>query len=326
MTAARFIVRSSPHWNDGDTAPRIMRRVILALSPSLLASVYFYHWRAVWLYAVTVSACLAAEAAVLLMRKKPLSALSDGAAVITGLLLAMCLPPSLSPVLAAIGAAVAIGLGKQVFGGLGHNVFNPALVGRAFLAAAFPTAMTTWIPPAMASLDTATFATPLGDLKFHEAVVHGSLVPLRDLFWGNAGGSLGGTSALAVLLGGAYLLFRRTIDWRIPAGVLASLTVFTGLFWLAEPGRYAAPLFHILSGGLLLGALFMATDMVTSPVTRRATWIYALGIGLVSALIRMFGGYPEGVMYAILFMNAFVPLLEGLHRPRIFGEARGRRS
>jgi len=324
MTDRAFIVKSSPHWQDRDTVSRIMGRVMLALLPAILASVYFFRWRAVGLYGVTVGTCLAAEMVSLLMRKKSLSPLGDGSAIITGLLLAMCLPPSFPPALAAIGAVVAIGLGKQVFGGLGYNIFNPALVGRAFLAAAFPLTMTTWIPPAMMTVDTATFATPLGGLKFQEAVVHGMLVPLRDLLWGKTGGSLGETSAIFLLLGGVYLLSRRTIDWRIPAGIIAALVVFTGVFWVAAPGRYASPLFHVLSGGLLLGSFFMATDMVTSPVTRRATWIYALGIGLVVGLIRLFGGYPEGVMYAILFMNAFVPLLEAFLRPRIFGEKKKR--
>jgi electron transport complex protein RnfD len=226
--------------------------------------------------------------------------------------------------MAVIGAVIAVGIGKQAFGGLGYNIFNPALVGRAFLAAAFPAAMTTWIPPATLAVDTVTYATPLADLRFHDAVMQGTLASLKDLFLGNVGGTLGGTSALALLIGGAYLLIRRTIDWRIPAGVVSSISLFTGVFWLAAPDRYASPLFHVLSGGLLLGALFMATDYVTSPLAPKAKWIYALGIGLVSGLIRLFGGYPEGIMYAILFMNAFVPLLETLMRPRILGERRRR--
>jgi electron transport complex protein RnfD len=320
MTHPGLVIRSSPHWNDKDTVPRIMCRVLIALTPAVLASLYFFRLRAVLLYLVTATACLATEALFFWARKKPLSSLLDGSALITAVLLAMCLPPSLPLEMAAIGGVVASGIGKQVFGGLGHNIFNPALVGRAFLAAAFPAAMTTWMPPLTLTVDTATFATPLADLRFHDAVLRGTLASFQNLFLGNVGGTLGGTSALTLIIGGAYLLIRKTIDWRIPAGVIASISVFTGVFWLSAPDRYASPLFHVLSGGLLLGALFMATDYVTSPLTASAKWIYALGIGLVAGLIRLFGGYPEGIMYAILFMNMFVPLLETLLRPRILGE------
>jgi len=217
---------------------------------------------------------------------------------------------------------VAIALGKQVFGGLGDNIFNPALVGRAFLQTAFPVAMTTWIPPVTLKLNTATFATPLGNLKFQDAVAQGSLTPLKDLFWGNIGGCLGETSAIALLLGAAFLLYKRAINWHVPVGIICTLTVFTGVFWLVNPDKYASPLFHVLAGGLLIGAFFMATDMVTSPVTQLGTWIYALGIGALVGLIRLFGGFPEGVMFSILFMNIFVPLLNRSTRPRILGERR----
>ncbi|MCK4429737.1 MAG: RnfABCDGE type electron transport complex subunit D, partial [Candidatus Aminicenantes bacterium] len=215
-----------------------------------------------------------------------------------------------------------IAIGKQVFGCLGHNIFNPALVGRAFLQTAFPVAMTTWLPPAMLKVNTVTFATPLDNLKFQDAVAQGTLTSLKDLFLGNVGGCLGETSALALLLGAIYLFYKRAIDWRIPVGIICALTVFTGIFWLANPDKYASPLFHILAGGLLIGAFFMATDMVTSPITPLGSWIYALGIGIMVGLIRLFGGYPEGVMYSILFMNTFVPLLNRYTRPRILGERR----
>jgi len=322
MTPQGLIIESSPHWRDKDTVGRIMCRVLIALIPAVLASLYFFRLRAVLLYFVTTAACLATEAAFFWARKKSFQSLLDGSAVITGILLAMCLPPALPLGMAVIGAVIAVGIGKQAFGGLGYNIFNPALVGRAFLAAAFPAAMTTWIPPSTLAVDAATYATPLADLRFHDAVLHGTLVSLKDLFLGNIGGTLGETSALALLIGGAYLLIRKTIDWRIPAGVIVSISLFTGVFWLAAPDRYASPLFHVLSGGLLLGALFMATDYVTSPLAPSAKWVFALGIGLVSGLIRLLGGYPEGIMYAILFMNTFVPLLETLMRPRILGERR----
>lgn len=318
--AEPYLVQSSPHIREKDTTPRIMVRVIVSLLPACLAAFYFFRLRALVLIAVCIAASLATEAIFLWGRKKPLSALLDGSAIITGLLLAMTLPPSFPLGSAVIGAIVAIGIGKQAFGGLGHNIFNPALVGRAFLSAAFPVAMTTWIPPATLKVDLVTFATPLANLKFQDAVAQGTLHPLKDLFWGNIGGCLGETSAVALLIGGIYLLFKRTIDWRIPLGSTLALAVFSGAFWLADPGRYASPLFHILGGGFLLGALFMATDMVTSPVTAKATWVYALGIGLVIGIIRFFSGYPEGVMYSILFMNTFVPLLNHYLRPRVLGE------
>jgi len=322
MTNKTYILQSSPHFKDKDSVPKIMYVVILSLMPSFLTSVYFFRFRAIALFISCIGACLATEALFLWLRKKPKHSLLDGSAVITGLLLAMTLPPSLSLDRAVIGAVAAIAIGKQVFGGLGHNIFNPALVGRAFLQTAFPVAMTTWLPPAMLKVNTVTFATPLDNLKFQDAVAQGTLTSLKDLFLGNVGGCLGETSALALLLGAIYLFYKRAIDWRIPVGIICALTVFTGIFWLANPDKYASPLFHILAGGLLIGAFFMATDMVTSPITPLGSWLYALGIGIMVGLTRLFGGYPEGVMYSILFMNTFVPLLNRYTRPRILGERR----
>jgi len=322
MPDIEYIIRSSPHYKDKDSVPKIMYTVIAALIPAVLASVYFFRLKAVWLYFVCLAACLATEAIFLWIRKKPLKPLQDGSAIITALLLAMTLPPGLSLDTAVIGSVVAIAIGKQVFGGLGYNIFNPALVGRAFLQTAFPEAMTTWMPPITLHVDTATFATPLGNLKFQEAIAQGTLTPLKDLFWGNTGGCLGETSAFALLLGALLLFYKKAIDWRIPSGIILALSLFTGILWLIAPDKYANPLFHILAGGLIIGAFYMATDMVSSPITVKGTWIYALGIGLTVGLIRLFGGFPEGVMYSILFMNAFVPFLNRYSRPRILGETR----
>jgi electron transport complex protein RnfD len=322
MPDSEYIIRSSPHLKDKDSVPKIMYTVIIALLPAVFASVYFFRLRAIALYLTCLVACVVTEAIFLVVRKKPFQSLWDGSVAITALLLAMTLPPGLSLDMVAIGSVVAIAIGKQVFGGLGYNIFNPALVGRAFLQTAFPVAMTTWIPPATLHVDTATFATPLGSLKFQEAVVQGSLTPLKDLFWGNTGGCLGETSAIALLLGAVILLSKKTINWRIPAGIILALSAFTGIFWLANPIKFAPPVFHILAGGLLIGAFFMATDMVTSPITPKGTWIFAFGIGFMVGLIRLFGGFPEGVMYSILFMNTFVPLLNRTFRPRILGERR----
>jgi len=320
MTNHPFILQSSPHFKAKDSVPKIMYTVIASLAPVVAASLYFFRFKALALLLSCIAACLVTEALFLWLRKKPLHSLRDGSAVITGILLAMTLPPSLSLEFAIIGAVVATAIGKQVFGGLGYNIFNPALVGRAFLQTAFPVAMTTWIPPAALKIQTATFATPLGNLRFQDAIAEGTLTPLKDLFTGNVGGCLGETSAFALILGALFLLSRRVIDWRIPLGILLSLTAFTGAFWLANPEKYASPLFHILAGGFLIGAFFMATDMVTSPITPLGTWIYALGIGIVIGFFRLFGGFAEGVMYSILFMNAFVPLLNRYTRPRILGE------
>lgn len=322
MTDTAFIIESSPHFKDKNAVPKIMYAVILSLMPAAVASFYFFRYRALLLYLTCLTASLVTEALFLWVRKKPMHFLWDGSAVITGLLLAMTLPPSLSLDLAAIGAVVAIGIGKQVFGGLGYNIFNPALVGRAFLMTAFPVAMTTWIPPVTAAMNTATYATPLGDVKFQEAILHGTIAPLKDLFWGNVGGSLGETSAAALLIGALYLLFKRVIDWRIPTGILSAVAVFTGVFWMINPHKYPSSLFHLLAGGLLIGAFFMATDMVTSPITPLGTWIYALGTGFLIGLIRLFGGFAEGVMFSILFMNIFVPMLNRYTPPRILGEKR----
>jgi electron transport complex protein RnfD len=320
MTDNRYLLKSSPHFSDKDSVPKIMYTVVLSLMPAVLASLYFFRFQALFLYLFSLAACLATEAIFLKVRKKPMHSLWDGSAIITALLLAMTLPPSLSLELVAIGAVASIALGKHVFGGLGNNIFNPALVGRAFLQIAFPVAMTTWAPPVKIPVDLATYATPLAKLKFEDAVAQGSLASLKDLFWGNVGGCIGETSVVALLVGAAFLLYKRTIDWRIPAGILGTLALFTGIFWQASPDKNASPLFHILAGGLIIGAFFMATDMVTSPISPLGSWIFAIGTGLLIGLIRLFGGFPEGVMFSILFMNSFVPLLNQYTRPRILGE------
>jgi len=324
MNEDTLILKSSPHFKAEDSVSRIMYTVVIGLVPAIAASIYFFGLRAILIYVTSVASCLITEAVILKIRKKDCRFLWDGSAVITGLLLAMILPPSVPLDLVVIGSVMAIALGKQAFGGLGYNVFNPALVGRVFLQVAFPVTMTTWIPPVALKLNTATYATPLANLKFQNTLTEGTLTSIKDLFLGNVGGCLGETSALALLLGAVLLLWRRVIDWRIPAGIIGALVLFTGIFWITDPGRYASPLFHVLAGGLMIGAFFMATDMVTSPVTPLGSWIYALGIGFMIGLIRLFGGFPEGVMFSILFLNAFVPLINRYTRPRILGERRGR--
>jgi len=294
---------SSPHIHSGETIERIMYSVLLALVPAGAASVIFFGSSALKLIAVCAVFAVATEAVWQLARGKRLM-ISDGSALITGVLLAYNLPPGLPVWMAALGSIVAISIGKQVFGGLGTNVFNPALIGRAFLIAAFPVHMTTWLAP----FDGQTTATPLAEAGT-------GVVSYWDLFIGNIGGCLGETSALALLLGAVYLLYRGYIDWRIPLGYLG--TAIVALTLLGED-----PLFHVLAGGFMLGAFFMATDMVTTPVTKSGRWIFGVGAGLILVLIRLYGGYPEGCSFSILFMNAVTPLINRFTRPRPLGEAR----
>ncbi|MBI1865296.1 MAG: RnfABCDGE type electron transport complex subunit D, partial [Nitrospirae bacterium] len=240
----------------------------------------------------------------------------------------LTMPPSSPWWLSAIGGAFAIGIGKQVYGGLGHNIFNPALISRVFLLIAFPVEMTTWpvVAPPFPGLDVVTGATPLGQLQIGRLTGKG-LGEAVDLslgaaFVGSIGGSLGETSALALLIGAAFLLSKRIITWHISITMLFSAALFALVFWLIDPHRYASPLFHLLTGGMLIGAFFMATDMVTSPTTPRGQIVFGAGCGLLTMVIRTWGGYPEGVSFAIVIMNAFSPMIERYTRPRRYGEVR----
>lgn len=312
----KLVVSSSPHFLDVESVPKIMHSVVLALLPAVAASVYFFGFRPLILLSVSVASCLATEYAVQKIRSKPIK-VYDGSAIITGMLLALTLPPGFPLFGAFLGSVFAIGVGKQLFGGLGFNIFNPALLGRAFMQATYPVLITTWSNPrtAGAAVDAVSAATPLALMKFE-----GKMTPVMDLFLGNVAGSLGETSALAILIGGLYLRYKGYINWKLPLGYLGSMAAFGAIFWLINPAKYPNPLFHILAGGAMLGAWFMVTDMVTSPVTPLGQWIFAICGGIMAVVIRLFGGLPEGVMYSILFMNAFVPLLNKHTRPRVFGE------
>jgi electron transport complex protein RnfD len=311
-----LLVSASPHVRDSITTRQIMRDVIVSLVPAGLAGIYFFGFRALVVIVACILSAALTEAVVCRIRKKS-STLADGSAVVTGLLLAYCLPPS-SPIwLCVIGAMCSILLGKELFGGLGYNPFNPALVGRAFLLAAWPTQMTTWMMPRtewLGRLDAITGATPLTALK-----LYGKTTPLSDLFLGRVGGSLGETSALALLIGAAYLLGRGVIGWRIPTSFVLTVFFLSGLL-----GR--DPLFAILSGGVILGAFFMATDYVTSPLTPRGKLIFGVGCGAITVLIRNYGGYPEGVCYAILLMNCTTFLIERYTQPKGYGIAARRKA
>ena len=308
---------TSPHLHADESVPEIMRQVILALIPVIGAAVYFFGLRALLLIAVCSGICLLSEHICQKLRKRE-TTIGDGSALITGILLALILPPAIPLWAAALGAIVAIVMGKMVFGGLGHNKFNPALVGRAFLQAAFPVMMTTWSAPSQKftslKIDAITQATPLAAMKFQH-----QLADYAQLFWGNVSGSLGETSVFAILLGGLYLVVKKIADWRIIAGIFGSAILFSGILWPINSAQYADPLFHLLSGGFMLGTFFMATDMVASPATPRGRWIYGLGIGFLIILIRTFSGLPEGVMYAILLMNGISPLIERYTQPRQYG-------
>jgi len=306
----QLVISAFPHQKPKITTNKVMFEIMCALIPAILASIYFFRLRAVYLILNCMVIAQVTESIILKIRKKPSSS-KDVSCVLTGLLLALTLPPSTKWYAASLGSIFAILVGKQLFGGLGYNIFNPALVGRAFLAAAYPKMLTTWITPF--SLDVVTGATPLALRKFDHIIT-----PTLNIFLGNISGCLGETSALCLIVGGSYLVLRKIADWRIPLSMFITLSVVSSIFYLKNP-IYGSVFFHLFSGGFLLGALFMATDPVTSPVTKKGRFIFGFGCGILVMVIRYFSGLPEGVMYSILFMNALVPLINRLTIPKSFG-------
>jgi Na+-translocating ferredoxin:NAD+ oxidoreductase subunit D len=322
-------VSYSPHQYSGESVQKIMQRVLIALAPAFVVSLIYFGLGALVVTGIAVISCMAFEYLITRFMFKKESTLWDGSAAVTGVLLAFNVPSNLPVWMIIAGSLVAIGVAKMSFGGLGKNPFNPALVGRVFLLISFPAQMTHWpkvIESRMAYLDATTGATPLAILK--EGIKNGQ--PVADLMQqvpdygqmliGNMGGSLGEISALALLIGGLYLIYKKVITWHIPVTILATIAIFSGILWMVDPTKYADPLFHLLTGGIMLGALFMATDMVTSPMTPDGQIIFGVGIGVITCLIRNFGAYPEGVSFAILIMNAFVPLIDKYVKPKRFGE------
>ena len=324
-TELRLELAAAPHIKAPASTERIMWSVVITLLPVVIASVWIFGISALLVISAATLGALGTERAF-----GPGGTLRDGSAAITGLLLGLTLPATLPLWMAALGGMLAIGVGKLAFGGLGQNAFNPALIGRAFLQAAFPIAITTWAKPMQGWLttypsnfawpfmkantsDLVTAATPLGLMKFEQTTTD-----LLPLFLGNVGGSLGETSAALILLGGGYLAWKRYLNWRIPVAIFATTAAFAALLHAIDP-KYPAPLFMLFSGGLVLGAVYMATDLVTSPITRAGAWIFGTGIGLLVVLIRVWGGLPEGVMFAILLMNTSVPAINRLTQPRVFG-------
>ncbi len=324
--ANKLIVSLSPHVHGGDSVQKNMYGVLIALVPALLVSFYMFGLGAVIVTLTSVVACVFFEWAITkFILKREQSTIMDGSAAVTGILLAFNLPSNIPLWIIVIGALVAIGIAKMTFGGLGCNPFNPALAGRIFLLISFPVQMTSW--PETGQLagytDVETGATPLALMK---QAVHGNADALSqlpgtlDLFLGNNPGCIGEISALALLLGLVYMLWRKIISWHIPVSILATVFVFTGLMHLANPTMYASPSVHLFTGGLMLGAIFMATDYVTSPMTHKGMLIYGVAIGFLTVVIRVFGSYPEGMSFAIFIMNAFTPLINTFCKPKRFGE------
>ncbi len=306
----RLTVSISPHIKASYDTSSIMRNVIYALLPAVGASLYFFRWPAFFVISNCVITSIITEAIVLKIRNKP-SEIKNGSAALTGLLLAMVLPPATKWYAASLGAIFAILIGKHLFGGLGSNIFNPALSGRAFLMAAYPKMMTTWSEPF--TLSAVTSATPLALRKFSH-----TLTGIPALFLGNTAGCIGETSAVLLILGGTYLIIKKIADWRIPLSMIVTASVISFIFYLINPLN-GSVLFHLFSGGFMLGTFFMATDPVTTPVTKSGRIIFGAGCAALIMTIRYFSGLPEGVMYSILFMNALTPLINRMSRPKSFG-------
>jgi electron transport complex protein RnfD len=322
-------ITTAPFLRTRQTTPRIMGEVFLATVPVTAAATWYFGVAALLVIVSAVAGAVLTEW-FFLTERKGLGSLKDGSALLTGILLALILPPSVPLWMAFLGGAVGIGLGKVIWGGLGQNLFNPALVGRAFLQAAFPTVMTTWtapgagfleiqpstiaVPLGQAAVDATTTATPLGLAKFE-----GQITEFLPLLFGNTGGCLGETSGLILILVGLWMGFRRIFDWRLPVSTLLTVAVASTLLNLVNPEAFPGPQFMLFAGGLLFGAVFMVTDPVSTPITARGAWIFGLGVGVLVVLIRIWGGLPEGVMYAILLMNSVTPLINQYTQPRRFG-------
>lgn len=311
-----LIMDSSPQGRVVESTRRIMYTVSLTLVPALAVSVWIFGWDALRVIVLSSLFCVATEALIARFASYKIDYM-DGSALLTGILLAMNLPANSPWWIIFIGSLVAIVIGKQVFGGLGQNIFNPALVARVFLLISFPVELTSWPVPGQ-KVDAATGATPLGILKT-EGVGALADTNLADLAMGNMGGSLGEISAIALLIGAAYMIYKRYITWEVPILFIGTVFVFAGIFWLIDPTQYASPAFHVLTGSVFLGAFYMATDMVTSPLTYKGKLIFGFGCGFFTIVIRIFGSYPEGVSFAILLMNAMVPLLDKYLPDKKFG-------
>lgn len=323
-----FTVSGSPHVHGDDSTKKIMYGVVIAMVPAMLVSIYYFGLDAIRVLLLSVVACLFFEWLIQKYLIKGPVTINDGSALVTGILLAFNVPTNLPGWMLIIGALVAIGMAKMSFGGLGKNIFNPALVARVFLLISFPVQMTSWPVPKPITeglSDAITGPTPLAIVKEGLGAdktmseLHAELPTYMDYLIGQMGGSMGEVSAIALLLGGLYMIWKKIITWEIPGSVLITVFTFSGIMWLINPEYNADPFFHLITGGLMLGAIFMATDMVTSPMTRGGQLVFGFGVGLLTILIRIWGAYPEGVSFAILLMNAAVPLINSGFKPRRFG-------
>jgi electron transport complex, RnfABCDGE type, D subunit len=325
----KLLVSPSPHIHGKENTTGLMRDVIIALLPAVAVMIWFFGLSALKLVFVGVLSCVLVEFLIEKFVMKSKITISDHSAIVTGLLLALNLPPSAPWWIIVIGAIVAIGIAKMTFGGLGQNLFNPALVGRVFLLISFPVIMTDWTVPSpwfASAADAFSGATPLSLIKEGIAsgksiqdIISANNLTYSQMLFARMGGSSGEISSLALLIGFAYLLFRRVIKPHIPLAILGTIVIFSGILWLVNPAKFTDPLFNILTGGVLLGAIFMATDYVTSPMSKKGMIIFGVGIGIITILIRQFGSYPEGVSFAILIMNATVPLINMYCKPKRFG-------
>ena len=323
-------VSGSPHIHGDSSVKKIMYTVVMAMVPAMLVSVYFFGLDALRVLLISSLACLFFEWLIQKYLIKGPVTINDGSALVTGILLAFNVPSNLPVWILLVGAFISIGMGKMSFGGLGKNPFNPALVGRVFLLISFPVQMTSWPAPkllfgSVTSTDAMGGATPLGFLK--EGLKNQTVPELmKDMpdyameLIGFIGGSLGEVSVIALLLGAIYMLVKKVITWEIPTAYIGSVIIFTGILWLVNPDMYISPVFHLLTGGLILGAFYMATDMVSSPISSKGQILFGIGAGVITILIRIWGAYPEGVSFAILIMNAFTPLINRGFKPKLFGE------
>lgn len=356
---SNLIMLSSPHAHGGDSIRVTMLTVMIALIPATLFSIYLFGWLALFLILTCITSCLLSEAVCLKMMGRPLATLLDQSAALTGLLLALTLPAATPWWMAILGSVAAIVLGKQVYGGLGYNVFNPALAARVILLISFPLNMTSWLVPMHAGsaalnlydfsaslnffflgteslklgLDAVTMASPLGYVKTEWTVGVPATEALNsygytylDAFLGFEAGSIGETSALALLIGGIFLLARHTITWHIPISYIGTVMLLAAIFNTVAPAQFTSPTFHLFAGGLMLCAFFMATDPVSSPVTPAGQIVFGAGCGILTWCIRSFGGFPEGAMFAVLLMNCAVPLIDHYCRPRVYGYNTGHES
>lgn len=320
-------ISPAPYVRAEASTSRLMREVLLATLPPLAVATWLFGLSALLVVGAAVSGAALAE---YLAEGRNTKTLMDSSALLTGVLLGLTLPPAIPMWVAFLGGLVAVVLGKSIWGGLGRNLFNPALVGRAFLQAAFPSSMTTWTAPSgswssvLPSTLTAPFlkpaadvlstATPLGMAKFEHRYAD-----IQHIFMGNTAGSLGETSAALLIAIGVFLAFRRAFDWRLPVATVSTVALFSGLLYLIKPDLYPTPMYMVFSGGLIFGSVFMVTDPVTTPITPRGAWIFGAGVGALVVLIRLFGGLPEAVMYSILLMNSVTPLINRMAQPRRFG-------